>query len=74
MPSAIVRLPAPVNAGLQGRVRKRMGIGGVIAFVGFLLILVGVSTSPAVIVLGALLVLVSLVVSVSAVMLSRQAD
>jgi hypothetical protein len=46
----------------------------VIAIVGFLLILVGVSTSPAVIVLGALLVLVSLVVNVSAVMLSRRAD
>ena len=74
MPSAIVRFPAPLNAGLQGRVRKRMGIGGVIALVGFLLILVGVSTSPAVIVLGALLVLVSLVVNVSAVMLSRRAD
>lgn len=74
VPSAIVPLPAPVNVGLQGRVRKRMGLGGVIAIVGFLLILVGVSTSPAVIVLGALLVLVSLVVNVSAVMLSRRAD
>jgi hypothetical protein len=51
-----------------------MGIGGVIALVGSLLILAGVSTSPASIVLGALLLLVSMIVSVRAVMLSRQAD
>jgi hypothetical protein len=74
MPPAIVPVPAPANVGLQGRVRQRMVIGGVISLVGFLLILAGVSTSPAWIVLGALLLLVSLIVSVTAVRLSRQAN
>jgi hypothetical protein len=74
MPSATVRLPAPANVGLQRRVRQRMGIGGATALVGFLLILAGVSTSPAWIVLGALLLLVSMIVNVKTVILSRQAD
>ncbi|MGA3149825.1 MAG: hypothetical protein ABSF33_20495 [Acidimicrobiales bacterium] len=74
MPSATVPLPAPANVGLQRRVRQRMGIGGATALVGFLLILAGVSTSPAWIVLGALLLLVSMIVNVKTVILSRQAD